>query len=148
MGSGGGLALRAGYRFASPWYLGLAYEASKQNSNGLLRLAVLQQLRGEIRYSLGNRGLLSPYVTLGGGAALYGDEWSASTVGATAFGGFGVQIPFSPTSLFGLAAVYRLVVLDDWKGSSVGNRPTGIVSLFGLELELAGRSTSAPPDGR
>jgi hypothetical protein len=144
MGSGGGVALRVGYQFASPWYVGAAYEFSRQNSNGLFRLAILQQLRSEVRYLPGNIGSLSPYLTIGGGGALYGDEWSASTSGVTGFMGVGFQMPFSPSSLLGAAVLYRLVVLDDWSGSSVGSRPTGFISLLGLELELGGRSTPTP----
>ena len=49
-GSGGGLAIRVGYRSRGPWYVGGAYESSRQDPSNLMRLAILQQLRAESRY--------------------------------------------------------------------------------------------------
>src|SRR5262245_22153540 len=43
--SGVGLVVRIGYRARGPFYLGGAYEFSRQESSNLLRLAILQQLR-------------------------------------------------------------------------------------------------------
>ena len=42
LGPGGGVAIRAGWRGTGPWYLGGAYELSKQDPNKLLRLAWLE----------------------------------------------------------------------------------------------------------
>src|SRR5690606_22974903 len=63
-----GLAIRAGYRTRGPWYAGGAYEFSRHESSNLLRLAIMQQLRGEMRYyiDLGTRA--TPYFGFGLGA--------------------------------------------------------------------------------
>ena len=41
-GSGGGLAIRMGYRSRGPWYVGGAYEFTRMDSSNLLRLAALE----------------------------------------------------------------------------------------------------------
>jgi hypothetical protein len=106
-GSGGGLTTRAGYRFASPLYLGGAYEFSKQDSKNLLRLAILQQLRFEARYLLDTVSRYEPFVTAGVGVAGYGNEWSVDTWGPTGFVGIGLETQLSRTSIFDVALVYR-----------------------------------------
>ena len=65
LGSGGGLAVRVGYRSRGPWYVGGAYEFIKMDSGNLYRLGIFQQLRAEIRYypDIGLRA--APYVTSG-----------------------------------------------------------------------------------
>src|SRR5262245_922880 len=44
LGSGGGLAIRIGYRSREPWYVGGAYEFSRQDASNLMILPILQQL--------------------------------------------------------------------------------------------------------
>jgi len=109
LGSGVGLALRAGYRTREAWYVGGAYEFSRQDSSNLLRLAILQQLRGEARYYLRDDARLAPYIGLGAGGVLYGNEWGFETGGLTAFIGGGVEFEVSRTSVVGAALVYRPV---------------------------------------
>src|SRR5688572_27117720 len=81
LSGGGGLTLRVGYRTRGPWYLGGAYEFSRQDSENLLRLAILQQLRGELRYHLTRVTRTSPYATAALGALVYGNEWGLDTWG-------------------------------------------------------------------
>lgn len=109
LGSGIGLALRAGYRTREAWYVGGAYEFSRQDSSNLLRLAILQQLRGEARYYFQNDARLVPYLGLGAGGVLYGNEWGSETGGLTAFLGGGVEFEVSRTSVVGAALGYRPV---------------------------------------
>ena len=63
LGSGGGLAIRAGYRNPGPWYIGGAYEFTKMDSSNLYRLGIFQQLRFEMRYLLDTGYRASPYLT-------------------------------------------------------------------------------------
>src|SRR6186713_3089411 len=81
LGSGGGLAIRVGYRTRGAWFFGGAYEFSRHDSSNLLRLAILQQLRGEARYYLDHGTRLTPYGALAAGGVLYGSEWGAETGG-------------------------------------------------------------------
>src|SRR5690242_17572273 len=67
LGSGGGLLIRAGYRSRGPWLVQGSYEFSRHDSSNLLRLAILQQLRGEARYYLDQRTRLTPYLAMGAG---------------------------------------------------------------------------------
>ena len=79
LGSGGGVAIRLGYRTRGAWYVGAAYEFSRQDPANLMRLAILQQLRAETRYYADQGMRLTPYLAAGLGAAVYGNEWGADT---------------------------------------------------------------------
>src|ERR1700722_11517275 len=50
LGSGGGIDIGVGWRPTDQFYIGGAYEFSKQDSNKLFRLAILQQVRLEVRH--------------------------------------------------------------------------------------------------
>jgi len=142
LGSGGGLAIRMGYRSRGPWYLGGAYEFSRQDSSNLLRLAILQQLRGEGRYYVDAGNRLTPYASVLAGAVVYGSEWTASTVGA-AFGlGLGLEFQVTQSTVIGGSLNYRALVLHAWTDSTGQRRPEntdlafGLAHLIGFELTL------------
>jgi hypothetical protein len=139
IGSGGGLALRAGYRFHFPLYLGAAYEFSKQDAHESMTLAILQQARLEGRYYLPVQGLAVPYLTGGFGAVAYGSEWSFQAIGGMGFVGLGLEFDFSRTSALALAVTYRPILLGSWHDSSGINRPTGILTMVGVEISLEQR---------
>jgi hypothetical protein len=141
LGSGGGLAIRMGYRSRGPWYIGGAYEFSRQDSSNLLRLAILQQLRGEARYYLDAGNRLTPYGVLGLGAVFYGNEWSASTVGPTPSAGIGLEFQVTQSTVIGCALSYRALVLHSWTDSTGQRRPDdtaafGLAHMVGFELTL------------
>jgi hypothetical protein len=129
LGSGVGLTVRIGYRTRGPFYVGGAYEFSRQDSSNLLRLAILQQLRGEARYYLVEDTRLVPYLAAAAGVALYGNEWSADTAGITAFLGAGIEFQISRTAVVGASIGYRPVVLRHWQDSA---RQVRADSLFGF----------------
>lgn len=118
LGSGVGLALRIGYRTRGPFYVGGAYEFSRQDSSNLLRLGILQQLRGEARYYLLDSTRLVPYLGLAVGGAIYGNEWESDTGGITAFLGGGVEFQISRTTVVGAQLGYRPVVFRRWEDSA------------------------------
>ncbi len=147
IGSGGGLAVRAGYRFHAPFYVGGAYEFSKQDAHKSITLAILQQVRGEARYYLPVRGVYVPFVTAGGGAVGYGGLWSVETLGAMTFGGMGIELQLSRTAVMALIVSYRPILLLTWQDTARLERPTGILSMVGVELALEQRvPTYEPPD--
>jgi opacity protein-like surface antigen len=141
LGSGGGLAIRMGYRSRGPWYAGGAYEFTRMDSSNLLRLAILQQLRAEARYYLDAGNRLTPYGTLGFGAAVYGNEWNANTVGPSLSVGLGVEFQVTQSTVIGAALAYRAFLLHSWADSTGQERADrylgfGLAHTIGLELTL------------
>jgi hypothetical protein len=141
LGSGGGLAIRMGYRSRGPWYLGGAYEFSRQDSSNLLRLAVLQQLRGEARYYLDAGNRLTPYGSLGFGGVFYGNEWNASTAGPTLSAGLGLEFQVTQSTVLGGSLNYRAFLLHDWtdsNGPEIRDQSLGfgLAHMVGFELTL------------
>jgi hypothetical protein len=142
IGSGGGLAIRAGYRYHSPLYLGGAYEFSKQDAHKALVLPILQQLRGEARYVVPTTTFVSPFAAGGVGGALYGSEWGAETFGGLAFLGLGAELALSRSSVLVLALSYRGLVLRRWVDPAGQPRPTSLVSFLGIELGFEQRAAT------
>jgi hypothetical protein len=139
LGSGGGVAIRVGYRSAGPWYFGGAYELSRQNPEQLYRLATLQQLRGEARYYVPTGRDTTPYVSTGLGVAFYGNEWGADTLAPSAFLSLGAEFQVSRRTVVGVALAYRLMYFTAFTDSSGADRDAGIAQLVGLDLLLEAR---------
>lgn len=138
-GSGGGMAIRVGYRSHGPWYGGGVYEFSRHNSSNLLRLAILQQVRGEARYYLDRGTRLTPYGVVGGGLALYGSEWSVLTAGLVATLGAGLEFQITQSTVVGCAPMYRAFVLRNFTDSAGEHRADhyfgfGLAHVIALEL--------------
>lgn len=142
LGSGGGLAVRAGYRGRDDWYVGGAYEFARMDSENLLRLGILQQVRGEALRYLGRGRRLSPYLSMVAGLAVYGNEWSAATVGAVLGSGVGFDYEVSPFTLVGVGLSYRPLLLAQWQDSggnvfAAGPGGFGVAHVVALELTVA-----------
>src|SRR5688572_10634958 len=131
LGSGVGLAVRVGYRSRGPWYVGGAYEFSRQDSSNLLRIAILQQLRAESRFYFDKATRLTPYLATGLGAALYGDEWGTDTGGVTTYLGGGLEFQITQSAVIGAALVYRPLLLRGWFVDAGQRRADQFLS-FGL----------------
>ena len=141
LGSGFGVGLRAGYRAPRAWYVGGAYEFSRHDSSNLLRLAILQQFRGEGRYYFDSGQRTTPFVMAAAGFLLYGNEWGASTAGPLAALGGGVELELSPSTTLGCILSYRLLMPRSWiDGAGVERADQflgfGFAHLVGLELTL------------
>lgn len=139
LGSGGGLSIRVGYRSRGPWLVQGAYEFSRHDSSNLLRLAILQQLRGEARYYLDQRTRLTPYLAMGAGLALYGSEWGAQTGGLVATLGAGLEFQITQSTVVGCAPMYRAFVLRNFIDSTGQARADqyfgfGLAHFIALEL--------------
>jgi hypothetical protein len=131
LGDGGGLLIRVGYRARGLWYLGGAYEFSRQDSANLLRLAILQQLRAELRVHLTRVTRLSPYLGASLGGAIYGNEWGLDTWGGVSGLGAGLAFQVTPTIVLNIAANYRQLFLRRWTDGAREVRATGPLD-FGL----------------
>ncbi len=139
LGSGVGLVARAGYRSSGPWYVGGAYEFVRLDTNSLMRLGVLQQLRGEGRYvvDLGQR--TAPYVSAGVGGVVMGNEWGVESGGVSASWGLGFETQITRTTVVGAAFVHRPILFFGWVDGTGQARGTGITHFAGLEVILEAR---------
>jgi hypothetical protein len=136
LGGGGGLALRGGFRWPGPWYLGGAYQVSRTDSSNLYRLATLQQLRCEMRYMLDVGYRTVPYATWGAGAVAYGNELGVETGGGTAFAGLGVEVQLSRLAVLGVAARYQPMLFAGFTDTAGFERSWGLAHYGTLELQL------------
>lgn len=141
LGSGGGLAIRMGYRSRGPWYVGGAYEFTRMDSSNLLRLAILQQLRGEARFYVDTGNRLTPYFVLGLGGAFYGNEWNVSAGGPTLSAGFGLEFQVTQSTVIGGSLGSRSFLLHHWTDSTGQDRADrylgfGLAHTIGFELTL------------
>lgn len=138
LASGGGIAMRAGHRLAGPFYYGLAYELSKQGSNNIYRLGILQQLRAEGRYYAETGRVTQPFLQGAVGVAGYGNEWSIDTKGPLVSGGIGAQVQISKDTVVGIGVAYRALLLSAFTDSAGAHRPGGVASIVGVDLQLEG----------
>jgi hypothetical protein len=140
-GSGGGVAIRVGYRSAGPWYIGGAYELTRQDPDQLYRLAILQQLRAELRYYVSSGRMISPYLSGGAGAAVYGDasDHPIDTVAPAVFLAVGGEAQLSRRMVAGAALAYRLMYFTAFTDTSGTSRGSGLANVVGLDLTLEAR---------
>lgn len=138
LGSGGGVAGRVGWRSTGRWYLGGAYELSKQDASKLYLLPILQQLRGEARYYFDNGHDTVPFFSGGLGVAGYGDTWAVSTWGPAAFAAVGVESQTWSGPILGVSIGYRPMWFQQF---SVGEqtRGPGFAHMISLDLTLEAR---------
>ncbi len=139
LGTGGGIAIRTGWRSTGAWYLGGAYEVSKQDPNKLYRLALLQQARFEARRYFATGRQTEPYASGGGGVSGYGNEWGVDTWGPGGFLGAGVEVQLTRRTVVGIAAAYRLLWFKSFTDTSGASRSAGLAQIFGLDLVLEQR---------
>lgn len=138
LGSGAGVALRAGRRFSSGLWVGGVYAFSRHDSANLIKLPILQQLRVEGRYYLRDGYRLTPYLSAAAGLGAYGSEWRAETFGPLGSVGAGVEIELTQQVYAGVSLAYRALLLGDWVDSA-GQSRGGLAQIVGLELTLETR---------
>jgi hypothetical protein len=143
LGSGGGLGLRVGHRSHEGWYIGGAYEFSKQDASSLLRLPILQQLRAEARKYLLLGTRMSPYIAGAAGLVGYGSEWKIDTFGPMVGAQIGLEFESTREVYVGFAPAYRVMRLRGWTDGAGQERPGAFAHFLGLELTLEARSAFA-----
>ena len=139
LNSGGGIAIRVGVRSAGRWFIGGAYEFSKQDADKLYRLAILQQARAELRYYLETGRDVEPMAIATAGVAGYGNEWALDTVGLVGSIGLGAEVQISRRAVAGVAVSYRALYLGSFTDTSETFRRAGITSMVGVDLILEAR---------
>lgn len=148
IGPGGGVAVRVGWRGIGAWYLGGAYELSKQDPNKLLRLAILQQARAEARYYFVSGRDTEPYLSGGLGVAGYGNEWGVDTWGPAGFLGLGLETQITRRTVIGVALAYRLLYFQKFTDTTGAPRDAGLAQLIGLDFVLEQRDPIYTEGGR
>jgi hypothetical protein len=137
LGSGGGVVFpRIGWRSLGHWYLGGAYEISKQDSGTLYRLPILQQLRAEARYYLIDGHIAAPFLEGSLGVAGYGNEWTVDTYGPAASLAIGVETQISRRTAVSATFAYRLIHFSGFTDESGTSRDPGFSQLVGLNVLL------------
>ncbi|MGH7296893.1 MAG: hypothetical protein ACRELB_18280 [Polyangiaceae bacterium] len=134
-GSGGGLAVRVGWRPSNQLFVGGVYEVSKQDPNQLYRLGILQQLRAEGRRYFPTGKEVTPFLLVGAGAAGYGNEWSVDTWGPTATLGGGIEVELGGPVLL-VEAAYRPMYFQSWVISATNDLQSGVVHFVGLDIAV------------
>jgi hypothetical protein len=137
LGSGGGVVFpRIGWRSSGSWYVGGAYEISKQDAFTLYKLPILQQLRGEGRYYFLIGQVLTPFLGASAGIAGYGDTWAVQTFGPDGSLTLGVEAQVSRGIVVGLAFNYRIMHFGSFVDSSNTLRESSVAQFLGLDLQL------------
>jgi hypothetical protein len=141
LGSGGGIDIHVGWRPTEHLYLGGAYEFSKQDANKLFRLAILQQVRAELRYYFPTGKSTRPFLLAGGGVAGYGNEWGIATWGPSATLGGGLEIEFAAGAVVALSLAYRPIYFRSFYDSTPAQHDDGIVHFVAFEVALEAQDT-------
>jgi hypothetical protein len=139
LGPGGGIAVRAGWRGAGSFYLGGAYELTKQDPNKLYRIALLQQARAEGRYYFDTARVTQPYLAAALGVGGYGNEWKIDTWGPSGSAGLGIEYQITRQTVVGLALNLRLLYFSRFVDTARSRRDPGLAQLLGLDLVLEQR---------
>jgi hypothetical protein len=136
LGSGGGIVARAGWRPSEQLYIGGAYEMSKQDPHQLYRLAILQQVRAEVRIYFPTGRETSPFMLLCAGVSAYGNDWwPVDTYGPSGGLGGGLELQLGgPVLVVSLA--YRPMYFHTWVDSSTLNHDGGFAHFVGLEASI------------
>jgi hypothetical protein len=136
LGSGGGIAIRVGWRPTEDFYLGGTYELSKQDPDKLYLLGTLQQARIELRHYFPTGRATEPFLMAGAGLAGYGNEWSVDTWGPSATLGAGAEFELSGGLLLDAALVYRPIYLRSFGDSSSLAHGAGVTQFLALEVAI------------
>jgi len=137
LGSGAGLVFpRVGWRSPGHWYIGGAYEFSKQDASTVYLLPILQQLRGEARFYFLEGHEWTPFIEGGVGVAGYGNEWTVDTYGPAVSLALGVEAQISRNTVVGATLAYRAIHFSGFTDTGANARDAGFAQLVGLNVLL------------
>jgi hypothetical protein len=140
LGSGAGLVFpRVGWRSRGHWYVGGAYEFSKQDASTVYLLPILQQLRGEARYYFLEGHVGTPFIEGSLGVAGYGNEWTVDAYGPVASFSLGIEAQLSRNTVVGATLACRAIHFSEFTDSGGNVRDAGFAQLVGLNVILEAR---------
>jgi hypothetical protein len=135
LGSGGGVAARAGLRSSEVLYVGGAYEMTKQDPNQLYRLGILQQARAEGRRYFPGGHESAPFLLVAAGIHGYGNEWGIDTWGIDGSLGAGLEVELGGPVLE-LSLAYRAMYFRAWTDTSELQHDSGIAHFVAFEVSI------------
>jgi hypothetical protein len=138
LGSGGGIAVRVGWRPSEVLFLGGAYEMTKQDPNQLYRLGILQQARAEARRYFPSGRIAAPLLLLGAGMHGYGNEWGIDTWGPNFTLGGGLEVELGGPVLE-VTLAYRAMYFKTWVDTSQLEHDAGFAHFLAFEVSLEAR---------
>jgi hypothetical protein len=141
LGSGGGIDIGIGWRPSDEFYIGGAYEFSKQDPNKLFRLAILQQARLEVRHYFPTGKSAEPFALFAVGLASYGNEWAVATWGPSATIGGGVEVELTGGVVLDLSLAYRPIYLRSFSDSIPAFHDAGIAHFVSFQVALEAQDT-------
>lgn len=141
LGSGGGIDIGIGWRPTDESYIGGAYEFSKQDPNKLFRLAILQQVRLELRHYFPTGKNAEPFALAALGLAAYGNEWDVATWGPSATLGGGVEVELSGGAVLDISLAYRPIYLRSFSDSIPAFHDAGIAHFISFAMALEAQDT-------
>ena len=141
LGSGGGIDIAVGWRPTDESYIGGAYEFSKQDPNKLFRLAILQQLRLELRHYFPTGKNAEPFALFAVGVAGYGNEWDVATWGPSGTVGGGVEVELSGGAVLDVSLAYRPIYLRSFSDSIPAFHSAGVAHFVSFALALEAQDT-------
>jgi hypothetical protein len=141
LGSGGGIDISVGWRPTEDLYIGGAYEFSKQDPNKLFRLAILQQLRLELRHYFPTGKSIEPFAECAVGLASYGNEWAVDTWGPSGTIGGGVELELAGGAVLDVSVAYRPIYLRSFSDSIPAFHDAGVAHFFSFEIALEAQDT-------
>ena len=141
LGSGGGIDISIGWRPTDEFYLGGTYEFSKQDPNKLFRLAILQQVRLELRHYFPTGKSAEPFALLAVGLAAYGNEWAVATWGPSATLGGGLEVELNGGAVLDVSLAYRPIYLRSFADSIPAYHDAGVAHFISLQIALEAQDT-------
>lgn len=141
LGSGGGIDIGVGWRPTDDFYIGGAYEFSKQDPNKLYRLAILQQVRVEMRHYFPTGQIAEPFVLFAVGLAAYGNEWDVATWGPSGTIGGGVEVELNGGAVLDVSLAYRPIYLRSFTDSIPAFHDAGIAHFISFQVALEAQDT-------
>jgi hypothetical protein len=122
LGAGAGVGGVVERRWWSGVSLGLAYDAWFLNGNGVYEVTVVQSLGALLRQQFLLENMAHPFVGVGVGGVLLGENFGASAAGLALEGHFGVEIEMSPALAVTITTVWRLFVTTSFRTPADGVR--------------------------
>ena len=141
LGSGGGIDIGVGWRPTDDLYIGGAYEFSKQDPNKLFRLAILQQVRLELRHYFPTGKSAEPFALCALGLASYGNEWAVATWGPSGTIGAGLEVELTGGAVLDVSLAYRPIYLRSFADSIPAYHEAGVAHFVSLQIALEAQDT-------